>query len=73
MSDGNEGDGEAAAEEQDEHGGQPVAVVNSEWQVLKNKQKFNTTTLQRSSINVRMGCFLVNRTSSVPIYVVRYC
>ena len=33
MSDGNEGDGEAAAEEEDEHGGQPVTVVNSEWQV----------------------------------------
>ena len=41
MSDGNEGDCEAAAEEEDEHGGQPVTVVNSEWQVLKKEKDKN--------------------------------
>ena len=35
MSDGDEGDGEAAAEEQDEHRGQAVPVVDPERQVLK--------------------------------------
>ena len=35
MSDGDEGDGEAAAEEEDEEGRQPVAVVDAERKVLQ--------------------------------------
>ena len=39
MPDCDEGDGEAAAEEKDEEGGQAVTVVDSERQVLKNQKQ----------------------------------
>ena len=43
MSDGDEGDGEAAAEEEDEEGRQPVAVVDAERKVLQEE----VTTVKR--------------------------